>query len=222
MSKAEEAMKIVSIVLAAASCWIHSATAYTCEHDSYPFGTYTALFVPCDVVFYQSSRSDDTVETSDWGYGCDSMDASAVRLETRPILITFFPDQCVGDEERCYTLENKMMSFNESLHKILPPEGTTHVIVNCTEDNIAANNAVDQLVGNLTDMADQFADVAVDLANAMVVAFWVINVAIVASILACIYCCCYGCNGQNGTRRVEHVPMATAYQEVEMPRGKFT
>ena len=77
-------------------------------------------------------------------------------------------------------------------------------------------------MGNLTDMADQFADVAVDLANAMVVAFWVINVAIVASIVACIYCCCYGCNGQSGTRRVEHVPMATAYQEVEMPRGKFT
>ena len=211
-------MKIVSIVLAAASCWIHSTTAYICEHDSYPFGTYTAYFAPCQVLFYQSSSSDDTVEAADWGYGCDSMDASAVQLEKRPILITFFPDQCVGDEARCYTLENQMMPLNESLHEILPPEGTTHVMVNCMEDNIEAG----QLMGNLTDMTDQFTDAAVSFANGMLIFFYVINAAIVASIIACIWCCIYGCGGP-APRRVNHATAtAIPYQEVEMPMGKFT
>jgi hypothetical protein len=216
-------MKLVSIVLAEAPCWIHSATAYTSEHDSYPFGLYTTIFAPCQVLFYQSSSSYDTVlEAADWGYGCDAMDAYPVQLETRPILITYFPDQCVGDEARCYTLENKMMSLNESLHEnLLPPEGTTHVMVNCMEDNIAAG----QFVGNLTETADQFvgdmSNAAESFASAMVILFWVVILALVASIGACIYCCCNGCGGNSGTRRVQHAT-AIPYQEIEIQMGKFT
>jgi hypothetical protein len=218
-------MKIVSIVLAAASCWIHSATAYTCEHDSYPFGLYTTFFAPCQVLFYQSSSSsnNDTVEAAaDWGYGCDSMDTFTVPLETRPILITDFPDQCVGDEARCYTLENKMMSLNKSLHEsLLPPEGTTHVMVNCMEDNTAANAAADQFVGNLTEAADEFTNAAENFAHAMVIFGWVVMLTLVASIGACIYCCIAGCGGNSGRRRVTHAT-AIPYQEVEMQMGQFT
>eukprot|EP00978_Attheya_sp_CCMP212_P042749 scaffold266121_cov49-Attheya_sp.AAC.2 len=199
-------MKIVSIVLAAASCWIRSATANTCEHDSYPFGEYSSFLAPCQVDFYQSKSS------ADWGYGCDSMDASALQLETRPINIFFFPDQCVGDEARCYTLKNKMMSLNESLHEdLLPPEGTTHVMVNCMEDNAAAG----ELMGNLTDAMDQMADSAVNFLDAMVILGWVFIIGVVASIGACIYCCVSGCR-KRGPRRVEHVM-------VEMPAmGEIT
>jgi hypothetical protein len=150
------------------------------------------------------------------------MDASAVQLETRPILITAFPDQCVGDEARCYTLENKMMSLNESLHEsLLPPEGTTHVMVNCMEDNIAAT----QFAANLTEAADQFvgdmSNAAESFASAMVILGWVILLAVVASIGACICCCINGCGGNRGTRRVQHAT-ATPYEEIEMPMGKFT
>mmetsp|Transcript_1266 Transcript_1266/g.2270 ORF Transcript_1266/g.2270 Transcript_1266/m.2270 type:complete len:207 (-) Transcript_1266:512-1132(-) len=180
-------MKIPSILIAA-SWWIHSAVAFECESDTYPVGSYSTLFVPCQVVFYQSRSNAE----EDWGYGCDSMDASAFWLETRPITILLFPDQCVGDENRCYTLENNIQGLNESLYEnLLPPEGTTHVMVDCTEDKVAAN----QFVGDVTDMAD-------DYVSGVKLIGYVFLFSVIGSIAACIYCCC---GSPVPKREIQHV-----------------
>jgi hypothetical protein len=194
-------MKITSI-LVAASWWIHSAVAFKCESDSYPVGSYTTLFIPCQVVFYQSTS--DLEE--DWGYGCGSMDASASLLETRPITMLLFPDQCVGDENRCYTLENKIQSLNVSLYEnLLPPEGTTHIMVNCTEDKVAANQFVD-------DMGDMASDL---VWNLQVIGYTLLLI-VISSIAACIYCCCY-CSAPAPEQRQRHaVATPHYYDEVEM------
>jgi hypothetical protein len=44
------------------------------------------------VLLYQINSSNGSVEAADWGNGCDFMDAYAIKLEPRPIIITFFPD----------------------------------------------------------------------------------------------------------------------------------
>jgi hypothetical protein len=194
-------MKITSI-LVAASLWIHSAVAFQCDSDTYPVGSYTTLFVPCQVIFYQSTSNIE----EDWGYGCGSMEASAFLLETRPITILAFPDQCVGDENRCYTLENNIRALNESLYKnLLPPEGTTHVMVNCTEDQVATN----EFVGDVGDMA---ADFVWDL---QLIGYALLLI-VVGSIAACIYCCCY-CSAPAPDQRERHaVGTPYDYDEVEM------
>ena len=112
-----------------------------------------------------------------------------------------------------------MVPLYEALHS---PEGTTHVMVNCMEDNIAAG----QFVNNMTDAVDQLvgdlSQGAADLANdAMMMVARVVALIFFASIASCIFCCIYVCPGQSGTRRVDHaIATAIPYQEVEM--GKFT
>jgi hypothetical protein len=110
----------------------------------------------------------------------------------------------VGDEEQYYTLEDKNMVpfLNESPYwSLLPPEGTTHVMVNCMEDNIAAN----RIVGNLTDAADA----ADSFFHAMVILGWASLLACISGLGSCIYCCVFGCDGKSGTRRAQ-------YDQVEM------
>ena len=194
-------MKITSILIAA-SWWVHSALAFECESDTYPVGSYTTVFAPCQVVFYQSSSDE---EEQDWGYGCNSMDASFL-LEKRPISILLFPDQCVGDENRCYALENNIQLLNESLYEdLLPPEGTTHVMVNCTEDKAAT----DQFVGDMTGMA-------ADFTRGLLLIGYTLLLIFLGSIAACIYCCCCRSAGSAQKREMHAVATPGDYDEVEM------
>lgn len=197
-------MKITASILIAASWWIHSATAavaFTCDADTYPVGSYTALFVPCQVNFHQSSEN---VEEQDWGYGCDSLDASGVLLESRPITVLLFPDQCVGDENRCYALENNIQFLNQSLYYLNPPNDTTHITVNCTEDKVAAN----EFVGDVTDMTSSF------IWDLKVFAYTFLLI-VIGSIAACIYCCFF-CAGPAPRREIHAVATPHYYDEVEM------
>jgi hypothetical protein len=110
--------------------------AHVCNsHTSNARGHYTSTVAPCRFSFHKSIRLEDEMELID--YQTSDLCSDDNGFLTMEEYITDWPDECVGDFDRCYSVEHHrkffdfMCAMDNDWHI---PDGTTHVSVNCTED----------------------------------------------------------------------------------------
>lgn len=106
-------------------------------------GKYHTSKAPCVFQFHKSSRPEIKLidfQTSDL---CSEDDAF---LTVKEYINEGWPDECVGDFQRCYSLQHHQAILQNFLcrHNWQVPEGTTHMSVDCTEDKTLVTEATFQ------------------------------------------------------------------------------
>jgi hypothetical protein len=128
-------------------------------------GVYTSIHAPCTIKFhsvaqFQREGEEKEVEFIDYRTSNLCRDDNVI-VEIKEYLETF-PDECVGDFDRCYSLEHHskylypflclpedfspnsdslLSAISYRLRWELPP-GTTHVSVDCTVDRVMAKEEI--------------------------------------------------------------------------------
>jgi hypothetical protein len=109
------------------------STSHACSTEtSNARGYYTTTRAPCIFQFHKSESED--VELID--YRTSDLCSDDNGFLTVKEYVTEWPDECVGDFRRCYSLEHHQAIMFDflCLQDWKAPEGTTHMSVDCTED----------------------------------------------------------------------------------------
>jgi hypothetical protein len=115
-------------------------------------GFYTTALKPCVFTFHKCDKDDGT------GFQASTVcsEKNRINKETIKEYVGVWPDECVGDFSRCYSVDRDESIFANFFCKTKPnwkiPEDTTHIGVSCIEDKQAkiAQNA------NKTNGGDDF------------------------------------------------------------------
>jgi hypothetical protein len=105
-------------------------------------GTYTSHLVPCTFQFHHVEKDDTRKSDLTLSSACAKSNLVADHPDDDPVeqYVALWPDECVGDYMRCYsvTTDQKILlrHFCKESHKWdgSLPTGTTHVSVDCTAD----------------------------------------------------------------------------------------
>jgi hypothetical protein len=115
-------------------------------------GFYTSPLKPCVFTFHKCDKDDGTAFQA----STVCSDKNRINKETIKEYVRMWPDECVGDFSRCYSVDRDESIFTKFFCKTKPnwkiPEDTTHIGVSCIEDKQAkiAQNA------NKTNGGDDF------------------------------------------------------------------
>lgn len=101
-------------------------------------GQYSSDHVPCTISFHRVPESEGlTLRPNAMSDVCS--DDNEMKGYDWEMYVSKWPDECVGDFARCYTLprdERILLKFLCTHRDIEVPNGTTHVQVDCTHDKI--------------------------------------------------------------------------------------
>jgi hypothetical protein len=101
-------------------------------------GIYTSNLKPCMIHFHQIE--DDTTSSPLLSSACSDSNVMKENNNTLDLLdyVIKWPDQCVGDFQRCYSTSRDeailLRHFCKTSHKFDLLKGATHVSVDCTAD----------------------------------------------------------------------------------------
>jgi hypothetical protein len=115
-------------------------------------GSYSAALKPCVFSFHKCDKDDGTAFQA----STVCSDKNRINKETIKEYVRMWPDECVGDFARCYSVDRDESIFTNFFCEKKPnwkiPEDTTHIRVSCIEDKQAkiAKNA------NKTNGGDEF------------------------------------------------------------------
>lgn len=120
---------------------VYSPSDAKCESASENTrGSYVAKLKPCVFSFHTSDKDDGSAfrastVCSDKNHISDDIIKEYVRM---------WPDECVGDFRRCYSVERDESIFRNFFCKVKPdwkiPSDTTHISVSCVDDKQALIN----------------------------------------------------------------------------------
>ena len=101
-------------------------------------GQYSSDHVPCTFTFHRDRESDEfTLRPNAMSDVCSN--DNEMKGHDWEMYVSKWPDECVGDFARCYTLprdEKILLRFLCSHRDFTIPNGTTHVQVDCTNDKM--------------------------------------------------------------------------------------
>ena len=146
-------------------------------------GHYTSNYVPCDFSFHKSDVDDRTEFSTATVCGDDNnlLPTATIQQDIRS-----WPDECVGDHARCYSLEQDKSIYLTflCLQDWTLPENTTHMSVNCTADKVALLQAQQP-----RDHDDVYAEEDREMMrNLQVFGFTMLGLLT----LTCLICCVFG------------------------------
>jgi len=183
-------------------------STFTCTSKTRPASQYTSLFAPCTFTFFQAPLA--AMDTDD--YTCKLL-SSSEQYEEKTILeqsVFLWPDQCVGNEPRCYDYVRDFGMLNSSTFDINIPNGTTHIMLDCMKDHEQATQLFNDVGTGITEVV-----------NTMKLFAIAALLCIVSSIGACICCCVKGCSPRNN-RSVPQPTRTYELQGMENSGGRMT
>ena len=147
-------------------------------------GSYTAQVRPCAFTFHKSDQDD-------WSpFATSSMCTDDNTVLSAPVMeyVDQWPDECVGNFARCYSVEKDQDIFRvfACQHDWTFPEGTTHLRVNCT-----ANTEVVQMIATANAdgrYEDPYMKEEQRTLHEMEVVAIVISLIFVLGCCGCVYC----------------------------------
>lgn len=189
-------------------------SSFACTSKTQPAAQYTSLFAPCTFTFFQAPLVAMNVDD----YTCTLL-SSPEQYDKQSELeqsVFFWPDQCVGNEPRCYDYVRDFSMLNFSTFDMNIPNGTTHIRLECLEDHEQATQLYDDVGTQVTDVVNS----AVFVGEVFAIAVLLL---IVSSIGACIYCCCFQGRGSSSSNHSANQSTRTyELPGMEQSSGKMT
>mmetsp|Transcript_22191 Transcript_22191/g.36733 ORF Transcript_22191/g.36733 Transcript_22191/m.36733 type:complete len:260 (+) Transcript_22191:56-835(+) len=200
-----------------------------CEDDTKPHGFYGAFLQPCEFTFVKNEGITDQTKNpctdamSDpvgkpvpmhWFFNLtehfDKDDWDNTSSDDFPDAdeLMLWPDQCVGVDSRCYSLDEMDSNMKDVLSRIFDevPQGATHVQVDCRGDAVQLSRVV-------YAFADRFEK------GTPTIMAWMVTVVLVfaASTMWCCYGCCslFSRRNQNSFFRGHRGTTTAAYTVLE-------
>merc|ERR1712194_148003 len=117
-----------------------------------PAAQYTSLFAPCTFTFFQAPLA--AMDVND--YTCTLLSSPEQYDEKSELEQSVFvwPDQCVGNEPRCYDYARDFSMLNFSRFDMNIPIGTTHIRLECLEDHKQATQLYDDVGDKVAEVVD--------------------------------------------------------------------
>jgi hypothetical protein len=127
---------------------------------SNPRGVYSANLAPCRLQFHKISQDGDTSSSlHELSTACSDenlVEKSATRRTWSSLYeyVNNWPDECVASFTRCYSVaKDERIFINEACrHGLVFPEGTTHVSLDCSQDNAYKRDAIARENNNNSNM----------------------------------------------------------------------
>jgi hypothetical protein len=115
---------------------------------SNPRGNYNANLAPCRLQFHKISDdgNDSPYELSTACSDENLIGGSASAGRALFEYVSNWPDECVGDFKRCYSVakDERIFISEACRHGIVFPEGATHVSLDCSEDKRLKQETIDK------------------------------------------------------------------------------
>lgn len=114
---------------------------YSCKSPSENTrGQYSTKLKPCVFAFHKATEKKDEDADSSFRTSTICSDTNRINKDTIQEYVSYWPDECVGDFQRCYSVEKDERIFIEFFcskpHWKIPKE-TTHISVSCVDDKQA-------------------------------------------------------------------------------------